>query len=85
MTLKTKTGLISDCVCIWCVYSEFYDIKIKTLNRYKIDYNTLLINNQWSIITPLKNRYKAISPLFTELKNASDRLNDGKDDDIWKV
>lgn len=33
----------------------------------------------------LKNRYKALSPLFTELKNASDRLNDGKDDDIWKV
>ena len=45
MTLKTKIGLISDCVCIWCVYSEFYDIKIKALNRYKRDFNTLLINN----------------------------------------
>ena len=61
--LEWVLGLLSDCVCIWCVYSDFYDKKI----------------------TPLKNRYKAISPLFTELKNVSDRLNDGKDDDIWKV
>lgn len=32
----------------------------------------------------LKDRYESINPFFDELRNASCRLNEGKDDDIWK-
>tara|TARA_B100000767_G_C19508060_1_gene427159 strand:+ start:536 stop:694 length:159 start_codon:yes stop_codon:yes gene_type:complete len=32
----------------------------------------------------LKDRYNAMEPMFTELKIASSRLNDGIYDNIWK-
>ena len=35
----------TDCVCIWCVYSDFYDKKITSFNRYKRGYKIPLINN----------------------------------------
>jgi hypothetical protein len=35
-------------------------------------------------ISFLKDRYEAMNPFFNELRNASKRLNEGKDVDIWK-
>jgi hypothetical protein len=59
---------------------------IDCLNSHAIGDSNKLLSGEYDTdyFSFLSARYQAIEPILNELKNASHKLNDGIDEDIWK-